>query len=84
MHYLDLPFSCPLNERLLGVIIKRSVWKEDDPKDMINGFKRRGAQYMDVSRDGENYTVSFGRFSLFPLLTPEEEEQMIFILSLEN
>lgn len=80
----DLPFSCPLNERLMGVIIKRSVWKGDDPKDMINGFKRRGAQYMDVSRDGEDYTVSFGRSSIFPLLTPEEEEQMIFILSLEN
>ena len=32
MHWVDLPFSCSLNERLLDVIIKRSTWKEIDPK----------------------------------------------------
>ena len=84
MHYPDLPFACSLNERLFDVIIKRSVWKEDDPKDLINKFKDAGVQYMDVSRDGEDYTVSFGSSNIFPLLSPEEEEQMIFILSLEN
>ena len=39
---------------------------------------------MNVSRDRESYTVSFGSSNIFPLLSPEEEEQMIFILSLEN
>lgn len=84
MHLPDLPFSCSLNERLLGVIIKRSVWKNSDPKHTLEEFKNRGAQYMDVSGDGQNYTVSFGSSYIFPLLTPEEEEQMIFILSLEQ
>jgi len=82
MHLPDLPFSCSLNERLLGVIIKRSVWKGDDPNYMLNGFRKRGAKYMDISGDGENYTVSFGSSYIFPLLTPEEEEQMTFMLSL--
>ena len=80
----DLPFACSLNERLFVVIIKRSVWKEDDPKDLINKFKDAGVQYMSVSRDAEGYIVSFGSSYIFPLLSPEEEEQMIFILSLEN
>lgn len=84
MHLPELPFSCPLNERLLSVIIKRSVWKDSDPKIILEEFRKRGAQYMDVSGDGENYTVSFGSSYIFPLLTPEEEEQMIFILSLEQ
>ena len=84
MHLVDLPFSCSLNESLLAVIIKRSVWYYTAPDDLIGDFRRRGAQYMDVSRNGEDYTVSFGRLHSFPLLTPEEEERMIFILSLEN
>ena len=84
MHYPDLPFSCPLNERLLDVIIKRSTWKEKDPKYTLDWFRKKGAQYIDVSRYGESYAVSFGSSNIFPLLTPEEEEQMIFILSLEN
>ena len=84
MHYLDLPFSCPLNERLFDVIIKRSVWKETEPEYILREFRKQGAQYMSVSRDGEGYTVSFGRSDIFPLLSPEEEEQMIFILSLEQ
>ena len=84
MHYPDLPFSCSLNERLFAVIIKRSAWEGKDPKHLLDMFIRKGAQYMDVSRDGEGYTVSFGKSHIFPLLTPEEEEQMIFILSLEN
>lgn len=84
MHLVDLPFSCSLNERLLAVIIKRSVWYYNAPDNLIGEFRRRGAQYMDVSRDGEGYTVSFIKSHAFPLLTPEEEEQMIFILSLEN
>ena len=80
----DLPFSCPLNERLLGVIIKRSVWGNSDPKIILEEFRKRGAKYMDISGDGENYTVSFGSSYIFPLLTPEEEEQMTFMLSLEQ
>lgn len=84
MHYLDLPFSCSLNERLFAVIIKRSVWEREDPKYLIDRFRSNGAQYMDVARKDEGYTVSFGKTRIFPLLTPEEEEQMIFILSLEN
>ena len=84
MHYPDLPFACSLNERLLAVIIKRSVWCDTAPDYLIGEFRRRGAQYMDVSENGEDYVVSFGRLNNFPLLTPEEEEQMIFILSLEN
>ena len=84
MHYPDLPFACPLNERLLAVIIKRSVWYYTAPDDLIGEFRRRGAQYMDVSRNGEDYTVSFAKSHTFPLLTPEEEEHMLFILSLEN
>ena len=84
MRYPNLPFACSLNERLLAVIIKRSVWEGEDPKDLLDSFRKRGAQYLDVSRNGENYTVSFSKSSTFPLLTPEEEEQMIFILSLEN
>ena len=84
MHFLELPFSCSINERLFDVIINRSVWKETDPKYLTNRFKDEGAQYMSVSRDGEDYTVSFGRSDIFPLLTPEEEQQMIFILSLEQ
>lgn len=84
MHLVDLPFSCSLNERLLGVIIKRSVWENSDPKFIIEEFRKRGAKYMDISGDGENYTVSFGSSYIFPLLTPKEEEHMIFILSLEQ
>ena len=84
MDSADLPFSCSLNERLLDVIIKRSVWKEAAPKYILREFRKQGARYMDVSRDGENYTVSFGSSNIFPLLTPEEEEQMIFVLSLEQ
>ena len=84
MHYLDLPFACSLNERLFAVIIKRSVWKGKDPKHLLDQFRSNEAQYMDISGNGEGCTVSFGRSHTFPLLTPEEEEQMIFILSLEN
>ena len=84
MHFPDLPFSCPLNEYLFAVIIKRSRWERKDPKSILDEFRKRGAKYMDVSRDDEDYTVSFGKSNIFPLLTPEEEEQMIFILSLEN
>ena len=84
MHLADLPFACSLNERLLAVIIKRSTWEDTDPKYLLEEFRRREAQYMDVSRNGEGYTVSFGKSHVFPLLTPEEEEQMLFILSLEN
>ena len=84
MHYPDLPFSCPLNERLFAVIIIRSGWKGKDPKQLLDHFKDKGAQYMDIAENGENYTVSFGSSNIFPLLSPEEEEQMIFILSLEN
>ena len=84
MHYPSLPFSCSLNERLLAVIIKRSVWYYTAPDYLIGEFRRRGAQYMGVSRNEEGYTVSFVKSHIFPLLTPEEEEQMIFILSLEN
>ena len=84
MHFLELPFSCSLNERLLDVIIKHSIWKNTDPKYLLDHFRNKGAQYMSVLRDGEGYTVSFGRSDIFPLLTPEEEEQMIFILSLEQ
>ena len=84
MHYLDLPFSCSLNERLFAVIIKRSVWEREDPNYLLDKFRSNGAQYMDVSRSDEGYTVSFGKTRIFPLLTPEEEEQMVFILSLEN
>ena len=84
MHYPNLPFSCSLNERLLAVIIKRSVWQGDTPRYLLDELRRREAQYMDVSRNGEGYTVSFGKSPIFPLLTPEEEGQMIFILSLEN
>ena len=84
MHYLDLPFACPLNERLLAVIINRTVWESATPKQLLDEFRRKGAQYMDISGNGKGYTVSFGRSHVFPLLTPEEEEQMIFILSLEN
>ena len=84
MHYPNLPFSCSLNERLLAVIIKRSIWEDIDPKYLLEEFRRRETQYMNVSRNDERYTVSFGRSHTFPLLTPEQEEQMIFILSLEN
>ena len=84
MRLPDLPFACPLNERLFDVIIKRSTWKERDFEYVLRAFREQGARYMDVSRDGENYTVSFGSSYIFPLLSPEEEEQMIFILSLEN
>ena len=70
MHLPDLPFSCSLNERLLSVIIKRSVWKDGDPKIILEEFRKRGAKYMDVSGDGESYTVSFGSSYIFPLLTP--------------
>lgn len=84
MRYPDLPFSCSLNERLLNVIVKCSVWKETDSEYILRAFKEQGARYMDISRDGENYTISFGESYIFPLLTPEEEVQMIFILSLEN
>lgn len=84
MHYPDLPFSCSLNERLFDAIIKRTTWKERDSEYVLHAFRKKGARYMDVSRDGESYTVSFGGSNIFPLLTPEEEEQMIFILSLEN
>ena len=84
MHYPDLPFSCSLNERLFAVIIIRSGWKGKDPKQLLDHFKDKGAQYMDVSRNVEDYRVSFTKSNIFPLLTPEEEEQMIFILSLEN
>ena len=84
MHYLDLPFACSLNERLLAVIINRTVWCDTAPDYLIGEFRRRGAQYMDVSQNEEGYTVSFVKSHIFPLLTPEEEEQMIFILSLEN
>lgn len=84
MGLADLPFACPLNERLLAVIIKRSVWQGEYPKHLIDKFRSNGVQYMDVSRNDEGYTVSFGKSHIFPLLTPEEEEQMIFILSLEN
>lgn len=84
MHYPDLPFACSLNERLFDVIIRRSVWEDRDPKYVLDAFREEGARYMDISRDGENYTISFGRSHIFPLLTPEEEEQMIFMLSLEQ
>ena len=84
MHFPNLPFSCSLNERLLAVIIKRSVWESATPKQLLDEFRRKGAQYMDVTRNEEGYTVSFVKSHVFPLLTPEEEEQMIFILSLEN
>ena len=84
MHYPDLPFSCSLNERLFDVIIKRSVWKEKDSKYILRAFKQQGARYMDITRVGENYTISFGSSYIFPLLTPEEEQQMTFILSLEQ
>ena len=84
MHYPDLPFACSLNESLLAVIIKRSGWKGTDPKQVLDEFRRIGAKYMDVSRDGKNYYVAFSKSHIFPLLTPEEEERMIFILSLEN
>ena len=84
MRLVDLPFSCSLNESLLAVIIRRSVWCDTAPDYLIGEFRRRGAQYIDVSENGEDYVVSFGRLNNFPLLTPEEEEQMIFILSLEN
>ena len=84
MHLADLPFACPLNERLLAVIIKRSVWCDTAPDYLIGEFRSNGVQYMDVSRNDEGYTVSFGKSHIFPLLTPEEEQQMIFILSLEN
>ena len=84
MHYPDLPFSCSLNERLLAVIINRTVWYPHDPKYLIDSFRNKGAQYMDVSGDGEGYTVSFIKSRAFPLLSPEEEEHIIFILSLEN
>ena len=84
MHYLDLPFACSLNERLFAVIIKRSIWRGLDPKQLIGEFRCRGAQYMSVSRNEKDYIVSFVKSHIFPLLTPEEEEQMIFILSLEN
>lgn len=84
MHYPDLPFSCSLNERLLAVIIDRTLWYQNTPRYLLDEFRSKGAQYMDVSGDGEGYTVSFIKSHAFPLLTPEEEEQMIFILSLEN
>ena len=84
MHYPDLPFACSLNERLLAVIIQRSVWESVTPNHLIAEFRHKGAQYMHVSRNEEGYNVSFVKSHIFPLLTPEEEEQMIFILSLEN
>lgn len=84
MHLPDLPFACSLNERLLAVIIKRSVWEGNDPKHLLDVFRSAGTQYMDISGNREGYIVSFGRSHIFPLLTPEEEEQVIFILSLEN
>ena len=84
MHLADLPFSCSLNERLFAVIINRTVWESATPKHLLAEFRHKGAQYMDVSGNWEGYTVSFGGSHIFPLLTPEEEEQMIFILSLEN
>ena len=84
MHFPNLPFSCSLNERLLAVIINRTVWESATPKYLLVEFRRKGAQYMDVSRNEEDYVVSFGKSAIFPLLTPEQEEQMIFILSLEN
>ena len=84
MHYPDLPFACSLNERLLEAVINRSAWKEEDPKYLLDYFREKGTQYMDVMRNGERYNVSFVKSHIFPLLTPEEEEQMIFILSLEN
>ena len=84
MHLVDLPFACSLNERLFDVIIKRSTWKERDSEYVLHAFRKEGARYMDVSRNVEGYTVSFVKSHRFPLLTPEEEEQMIFILSLEN
>lgn len=84
MHLVDLPFSCSLNERLLAVIIDRTLWYQNTPKHLLDEFSSKGARYMDVSGNEEDYTVSFGRSHIFPLLTPEEEEQMIFILSLEN
>ena len=84
MHYPDLPFSCSLNESLLAVIINRTVWRGKDPKHLLDQFRSAGAQYMDISGNREGCTVSFGRSPIFPLLTPEEEERMIFILSLES
>ena len=84
MHSDDLRFACPLNERLLAIIIERSVWQGGDPKSILADFRKRGAKYMDVSIDEEGYSVSFGESNIFPLLTPEEEKQMVFILSLEN
>ena len=84
MHYPDLPFACPLNESLLAVIINRTVRQGIEPKHLIAEFKRKGAQYMHVLRNEEGYIVSFVKYHIFPLLTPEEEEQMIFMLSLEN
>ena len=84
MHYPDLPFSCPLNESLLAVIINRTVWQGQAPKQLLDHFKDKGAQYMGVSRNVEDYIVSFTKSHRFPLLSPEEEEQMVFILSLEN
>ena len=84
MHFPNLPFSCSLNERLLAVIIKRSVWQGDTPRYLLGEFRRKGAQYISVTIGKEDYVVSFGKSPIFPLLTPEEEEQMVFILSLEN
>lgn len=84
MHCLELPFACSLNERLLDVVINRSAWKGEDPKRLLDDFRSKGAQYMNVLRNEERYIVSFVGSHAFPLLTPEEEEQMIFILSLEN
>lgn len=84
MHLDDLRFACSLNEHLLDAVIERSLWKREDPKDLLDGFKKKGAQYMNVSREGESYRVSFSERTIFPILTPEEEERMIFILSLEN
>ncbi len=84
MHLADLPFACSLNERLLAVIIDRTTWYQTAPEYLIDEFSNKGAQYMDVSENGESYIVSFSKAHIFPLLTSEEEEQMIFILSLEN
>ena len=84
MHLADLPFSCSLNESLLAVIINHTVWESATPKYLIEHFRGQGAQYMDVLRNEERYIVSFVKYHIFPLLTPEEEEQMIFMLSLEN
>ena len=84
MHFPNLPFSCSLNERLLAVIIKRSVWQGDTPRYLLDEFRRKGAQCISVTINKEDYVVSFGKSAIFPLLTPEQEEQMIFILSLEN